>query len=302
MTKPKTAISTVSSVADACAIEVTKIELHLSPCPELVKRYGKRIKAIGGSYSACRGYDTKRFVDIPATDEGLILCDVLRDQFAPMNRKGQRRRQRATVILRGPMTHRLQAWQHVLGAGRYSWVDPKLDLAAMMRAWDVKIRATIANPETVAHDRAVEAARKSAEVDATQSAEADPHPDAEDDGAPCDAGQQIPRIPAPYQKPATDMLTGVLASLTATLKDRASIDELSVGMELDSIDGQANWFAKCQVRGRRLRSGRQEWSLAYGSGATIDEAVAALIEDVDDWVAMFKVDAKLAEQRKTARK
>jgi hypothetical protein len=308
MTKPKTTISTVSSVADACAIEVTSIELHLGSSPDLPKRYGRKIKAMGGSYRAARGHDTTRFVHIPATDEGLALCDVLRDQFGSYFRTGQRV---ATVIFRGPETRNLQAWQHVFSRGD-SWVSVRLDLADMLRAWDVKMRDAIANPDAHCHAEAARAARAQKSADAVNpalAAEVDPHPDADDDDAPCETGRQIPRIPAPCQKPATDMLTDVLASLTATLKDRAVIDELKIGMELKDISPgfghsrvEAVWFACCQVRGRRLRSGRQEWSLAYGSGATIDEAVAALIEDVDDWIAMFKVDAKLAEQRKTARK
>lgn len=101
---------------------------------------------------------------------------------------------------------------------------------------------------------------------------------------------------------ATSLLTTVLTVLNAKLEaSEAVCADLAIGMELDS-DGQVNWFAKCQVRGRQLRSGRFEWSLAYGIGATISEAVTALGDDVEDWVAMFKVDAKLAEQRKAARK
>ena len=48
------------------------VELHLSGNPELIKKYGKKIKAVRGHYSECRGYQNKRFVTVPATETDLI--------------------------------------------------------------------------------------------------------------------------------------------------------------------------------------------------------------------------------------
>lgn len=55
----------------------TEIELHLSN-HQFPMRFGKRVKRLGGRYSACRGDQTKRFVHLaPATEGVADLVDTL---------------------------------------------------------------------------------------------------------------------------------------------------------------------------------------------------------------------------------
>jgi hypothetical protein len=43
------------------------------------KGFGKRLRAMGGNYSLCRGYDSTRFLDVPNTPEGLdFAADAIR--------------------------------------------------------------------------------------------------------------------------------------------------------------------------------------------------------------------------------
>lgn len=48
------------------------IELHLSPDPELPRKYGKAIKAAGGNYRTARGYAQHRYVTMPNSAWELI--------------------------------------------------------------------------------------------------------------------------------------------------------------------------------------------------------------------------------------
>ena len=75
-----------------------------------------------------------------------------------------------------------------------------------------------------------------------------------------------------------DALTTVVEAVAITLTGRT---DMTIGMEW--IDGRASWFAIAQVRGRRLRSGSQEFHHASGSGSSIDDAVRGLLEDVATW-------------------
>lgn len=56
------------------------VELHLGTSPEFSK-YSKRVKALGGKYSDCRGNTSKRFVTLPWTPEGRELADKLVAEF-----------------------------------------------------------------------------------------------------------------------------------------------------------------------------------------------------------------------------
>ena len=47
-------------------------ELHLFPSTEFTKKFGKKVKAAGGTYSACRGYCDRRYVTVPSTCVELI--------------------------------------------------------------------------------------------------------------------------------------------------------------------------------------------------------------------------------------
>lgn len=80
------------------------IELHLGTSPEFT-RYSKKVKALGGKYSDCRGNASKRFVTLPWSDEGRALANKLFEEFVWC--------QKTTLIVRGVDSYRnkhVQAW------------------------------------------------------------------------------------------------------------------------------------------------------------------------------------------------
>ena len=82
----------------------TEVELHLGTSPEFTK-YSKRVKALGGKYSDCRGNTSKRFVTLPWTPEGRELADKLVAEFGWSKK--------TTLIVRGVERFRNQhvhAW------------------------------------------------------------------------------------------------------------------------------------------------------------------------------------------------
>lgn len=68
-----------------------QIEIHLGGSPEF-SRYSKKVKALGGKYTECRGYSYTRFVDLPFTDEGRELANRLVALFG---------KPKTTIIVRG---------------------------------------------------------------------------------------------------------------------------------------------------------------------------------------------------------
>jgi len=71
----------------------TWIQLHLSVYGDengktLPKRYGKRIKALGGEYTECRGHQTTRYVDLPWTEDGQALANKLVAEYGSGGEKG----------------------------------------------------------------------------------------------------------------------------------------------------------------------------------------------------------------------
>jgi len=59
-----------------------QVELHLDGSPDFTRKgWARKVKAIGGRYSECRGIDTRRFVTLPASDEGLKLAAELSKAF-----------------------------------------------------------------------------------------------------------------------------------------------------------------------------------------------------------------------------
>lgn len=60
---------------------INEFELHLDTDPELVKKWGKKIKQAGGRYSHCRGYSDTRYVHIPTTTVGMSIGDALINEF-----------------------------------------------------------------------------------------------------------------------------------------------------------------------------------------------------------------------------
>lgn len=67
------------------------IELHLGTSPEFT-RYSKKVKALGGTYSQCRGNAGYRFVDLPLTEDGRALVNELIARFG---------RLKTTTVIRG---------------------------------------------------------------------------------------------------------------------------------------------------------------------------------------------------------
>jgi hypothetical protein len=69
------------------------IELHLGTSPEF-SRYSKKVKALGGTYSECRGHASYRFVSLPLTEDGKALANKLIAEFG-------RHAHKTTTVVRG---------------------------------------------------------------------------------------------------------------------------------------------------------------------------------------------------------
>lgn len=52
-------------------------ELHIGSNPKFTARFGRKVKKLGGKYSACRGHSSTRFVTIPNTPDGCALADQI---------------------------------------------------------------------------------------------------------------------------------------------------------------------------------------------------------------------------------
>jgi hypothetical protein len=112
------------------APDFTWIQLHLSVYGEankktLPKRYGKKIKALGGEYTECRGNQTTRFVNLPWTEEGRAIAKALVSEYGAGG-KG------TPVVIRGIDMSGieevyLQAWMEVFYVHR-EVEDPMADL------------------------------------------------------------------------------------------------------------------------------------------------------------------------------
>jgi hypothetical protein len=82
----------------------TEVELHLGTSSDF-SRYSKRVKALGGRYSDCRGNASKRYVTLPWSDEGRALANKLFEEFVWC--------QKTTLIVRGVDSYRnkhVHAW------------------------------------------------------------------------------------------------------------------------------------------------------------------------------------------------
>jgi hypothetical protein len=91
-----------------------ELELHLGSDPELVRKFGHKIKKIGGRYDKCLGHKVTRYVHVPLTtgepdDPGLELANELIKLYGvPLRRnKGK-----VVVIVRGHCAN-LEAWIEV---------------------------------------------------------------------------------------------------------------------------------------------------------------------------------------------
>jgi len=90
--------------------EIT-LEMHLSASPAFTaKRWGHRVKNLGGRYSECRGDRDTRFVELPATRDGYLLADALLRDFRKYGCN------KTTVVVRGydlPNVHAAAIVAHV---------------------------------------------------------------------------------------------------------------------------------------------------------------------------------------------
>lgn len=57
------------------------IELHIEPAPDFTKRFGAKVKKVGGRYSEVRGDKSKRFVTIPVTAFTTALVQDIVSEF-----------------------------------------------------------------------------------------------------------------------------------------------------------------------------------------------------------------------------
>jgi len=69
-------------MSTTATIRATSVRLDLNTSPELVRRYGKQIKAMRGRYSEARGHTSHRHINLPLTPEGIALGDKLLAEFA----------------------------------------------------------------------------------------------------------------------------------------------------------------------------------------------------------------------------
>lgn len=82
-------------------------ELHLNPSSEFAKKFGKKVKAAGGTYSSCRGYCDTRYVTVPSACVELI--DALLAAY-PDPCSGRRGRRGTCAVLRPPSYFSGPAW------------------------------------------------------------------------------------------------------------------------------------------------------------------------------------------------
>jgi len=85
-------------------MDPTHVELHLSHSPDLPRVFGKKVKAAGGTYTACRGHRRSRSVTLPFTPDTYALINVLVRAYG--NRK-------TAMIALGTRVSGSMAWMNV---------------------------------------------------------------------------------------------------------------------------------------------------------------------------------------------
>ena len=113
--------------------------MHLSSSPAFTRRFGKKVKALGGRYSHCRGDCSKRFVTLPTTPEGALLADEIVRVHPSFSRS--RGRRGTTVIARRCTPRAPQAWVDVhyfdhrkVSTNVVEWLGVQVN--AMMAQWE----------------------------------------------------------------------------------------------------------------------------------------------------------------------
>jgi len=83
------------------------VRMDLTTSPSLVKRFGKKIKTAGGTYSKCRGYADYRYVSLPLNDDTRDLINTLIREYGKTGGKD------TTMVARSTGVSGAQAWMDV---------------------------------------------------------------------------------------------------------------------------------------------------------------------------------------------
>jgi hypothetical protein len=121
----------------------TEIRLDLSPDPTFTRRFGKRVKALGGSYDHVRGYANRRHVHMPfETSEQRDLVDAMLQTY-PM---GGWRKKGTTVVFGCAQRTYPQSWMKVFEVPLNS-TEPLKDAArSFCKTYDNAIQRKIIDP------------------------------------------------------------------------------------------------------------------------------------------------------------
>jgi len=107
-------------------------EIHIGSCSDFTRKgYGRKVKAVGGRFSTCRGYCDKRYVHIPDTPEGRKVADAVIKAF-PAGAK-------TTIISRGVIKAVYEGREDYCRWGNMAWVpvqyvDPRSEGTTEARA------------------------------------------------------------------------------------------------------------------------------------------------------------------------
>jgi hypothetical protein len=86
------------------------IRMDLRNDPEFVKKYGKKVKAVGGSYSECRGHQSTRFVVLPSSED--VLINTIWAEFGGADRINKKSGEKmGTMVAQSvALSNHLPAW------------------------------------------------------------------------------------------------------------------------------------------------------------------------------------------------
>ncbi len=76
MTVTKTALHTIASYAYARS-NALHVNIACTDATTFTRKYGQRVKEVGGTYSACRGYETRRTVLVPLRRDTKELINAI---------------------------------------------------------------------------------------------------------------------------------------------------------------------------------------------------------------------------------
>jgi len=88
-----------------------EVNIHCVSDPGFTRKYGAAVKAVGGHYTACRGYQHTRFVHVPCKGNEALIGAIVRDYG--MMRKGV-----VTMVVHTRGLCAAQAWMIVHGVAK----------------------------------------------------------------------------------------------------------------------------------------------------------------------------------------